>query len=334
MDIRKIAELTGFSKSTVSRAINDQPGIKTATREKILKVIEDLNYSPNQVARSLATRKTGLIGVIIPDVENPFYSRIIKGIGDVLDNSGYNMIIINTFNHLVKEKNAIHIMAGKKVDGIIFSAVEKNTANIDLIIEAGIPSVSLDLEHDRYRQIDSVYSSQYDTAYNAALCLSGCGHRNIYLIYPPVDINRKNSDFCRGFMTYMEEKGLYAGERNIIGCQPSIKDGYSIGMKLFGKGKVMPSAVLTADIIAYGLYRAAGESGIEIPGDISVFGNDDLDFSRILRPGLTTTFQPKRQAGRIAARLLINKINGLYSSSRTVAMKPRIVIRGSVGACR
>ena len=85
MDIRKIAELTGFSKSTVSRAINDQPGIKDSTKKKILKIIDELNYRPNQIAVSLTTKKTGIIGVITSDIENPFYSRIIKGIGEVLE---------------------------------------------------------------------------------------------------------------------------------------------------------------------------------------------------------------------------------------------------------
>jgi LacI family transcriptional regulator len=88
--------------------------------------------------------------------------------------------------------------------------------------------------------------------------------------------------------------------------------------------------VLTADIIAYGLYQAAQESGINIPDSLSIFGNDDLDFSRILNPGLTTTLQPKKQAGRIAARLLINKMNNIYSVTRRIVMKPHIVIRGSV----
>ena len=328
MDIRKIAELTGFSKSTVSRAISDQPGIRESTKNKILKVIGELNYRPNQIARSLTTKKTGLIGAIIPDIENPFYSRIIKGIGDVLEKSGYNMIIINTFNDLAKEKNAIDIMIGKKVDGIIFSAVEKNTKNIELIINAGIPSVSLDLEHNRYRGIDSVFSSQFETAYNAAEYLIKKGHRKIYLIYPPHDINKNNSDFCQGFVTCLEENDLFTGKENIIGCQPSIKDGYLTGMEIFCIKR--PTAVLTADIIAYGLYRAAEESGIDIPDELSIFGNDDLDFSRVLNPGLTTTFQPKKQAGRIAARLLLNKINDIYSSPRRIVMKPRIIIRGSV----
>jgi len=328
MDIRKIAEITGFSKSTVSRAINDQPGIKQSTRDRILKVIDELNYRPNQVARSLTTRKTGLIGVVIPDIENPFYSRIIKGIGDVLEKSGYNMMIINTFNDLAKEKNAIDIMIGKKVDGIIFSAVEKNTRNMDLIINAGIPGVSLDLELDRDSVIDSVFSSPYETAYNAAHYLIEKGHRSISLIYPPPDINKYNSDFCLGFVTCMEENGLHAGGDNIIGCQPSIRDGYSTGMEMLKKDR--PTAVLTADIIAYGLYRAAAESGINIPHGLSIFGNDDLDFSSVVVPGLTTTLQPKKKAGRIAARLLVNRINGIYSSPRRIAMSPRIVIRGSV----
>ena len=328
MDIRKIAELTGFSKSTVSRAINDQSGIKESTKQKILKVINELNYRPNQIAISLTTKKTRIIGVIISDIENPFYSRMIKGIGEVLEQFDYNMMIINTFNDLVKEKKAIDIMIGKKVDGIIFSAVEKNTKNIDLIINAGIPSVSLDLEHDKYREIDSVFSSQFKTAENATDYLIKNGHRKICLIYPPYDINKNNSDFCLGFISVMKKNNLSAGKDHIIGCQPSIMDGYRIGLEVFQKKDL--TAVLTADIVAYGLYMAAEELGMKIPDDISIFGNDDLDFSKTLVPRLTTTFQPKRKAGKIAARLLLNKINGLYSAPRRIEMRPAITIRQSV----
>ena len=328
MDIRKIAELTGFSKSTVSRAINDQSGIKESTKQKILKVINELNYRPNQIAISLTTKKTRIIGVIISDIENPFYSRMIKGIGEVLEQFDYNMMIINTFNDLVKEKKAIDIMIGKKVDGIIFSAVEKNTKNIDLIINAGIPSVSLDLEHDKYREIDSVFSSQFKTAENATDYLIKNGHRKICLIYPPYDINKNNSDFCLGFISTMKKNNLSAGKDHIIGCHPSIMDGYRIGLEVFQKKDL--TAVLTADIVAYGLYIAAEELGMKIPDDISIFGNDDLDFSKILVPRLTTTFQPKRKAGKIAARLLLNKINGLYSAPRRIEMRPAITIRQSV----
>jgi len=208
MDIRKIAELTGFSKSTVCRAINDQSGIKESTKQKILKVIDELNYRPDQVAISLTTKKTGIIGVIIPDIENPFYSRMSKGIGEVLEQFAYNMMIINTFNDLVKGKKAIGIMIGKKVDGIIFSAVEKNLKNIDLIINARIPSVSLDLEHDEYREIDSVFSSHFKTAENATDYLIKNGHRKICLRYPPYDINKNNPDFCLGFISAMKKNNL------------------------------------------------------------------------------------------------------------------------------
>ena len=327
MDIRKIAELTGFSKSTVSRAINDQSGIKESTKQKILKVIDELNYRPNQIAISLTTKKTRIIGVIISDIENPFYSRMIKGIGEILEQFDYNMMIINTFNDLVKEKKAIDIMIGKKVDGIIFSAVEKNTKNIDLIINAGIPCVSLDLEHDEYRRVDSVFSSQFKTAENATDYLIKNGHRKICLIYPPYDINKNNSDFCLGFISAMKRNDLSAGKDHIIGCQPSIMDGYRIGLEVFQKKDL--TAVLTADIVAYGLYMAAEERAVRIPDDISIFGNDDLDFSKILVPKLTTTFQPKRKAGKIAARLLLNKINDLYSSPKRIEMRPAITIRQS-----
>ncbi len=328
MDIRKIAELTGFSKSTVSRAINDQSGIKESTKKKILKVIDELDYKPNQIAISLTTKKTRIIGVIISDIENPFYSRMIKGIGEVLEKFDYNMMIINTFNDLIKEKKAIDIMMGKKVDGIIFSAVEKNTENIDIIIKADVPIVSLDLEHDKYKQIDSVFSSQFKTAEDATEYLIDKGHRRICLIYPPDDINKINSDFCLGFASAMKKNDLSAGKDNIIGCQPAIADGCRIGLEVFRKKNF--TAILTADIVAYGLYIAAKKSGVNIPDDISIFGNDDLDFSKILVPGLTTTFQPKRKAGKIAARLLLNKINGLYSAPKRIEMRPRITIRQSV----
>ena len=328
MDIRKIAELTGFSKSTVSRAINDQPGINKSTRQKILKIIDELNYKPNQIAISLTTRKTKIIGVIISDIENPFYSRMIKGIGEVLEKADYNMMIINTFNDPAKEKKAIDLMIGKKVDGIIFSAIEKNTKNISLIIRARIPCVSLDLEHDKYKEIDSVFTSQFKTAENATDFLINKGHSSICLIYPPDGLNKNNSDFCIGYLSAMGKSGIKVRKDLIIGCQPSIRDGYQIGLEVFKNKSI--TAVLTGDLLAYGLYMAAEQLNIRIPDDVAIFGNDDLEFSKILVPGLTTTFQPKRKAGKIASRLLLNKINNRYSSPKHIEMNTRIIIRESV----
>ena len=330
MDIRKIAKLTGFSKSTVSRAINNQPGIKEATRLKILNVIEELNYKPSQIAISLSKKQTKIIGVIISDIENPFYSRMIKGIEEVLEKYEYSMMIVNTFNDIFKEKIAINLMLGKKVDGLIFSGVKKNTENMSLIIKAKIPCVSLDLEHDKYKEVDSVFSSQFSTSENATDFLIKKGHSRICLIYPPVRIRRENSDFLSGYLSTMEKCNLEPDEDLIIGCNPSIKDGYKIGCRIFKNRNF--TAILTADLLAYGLYAAAEENNVIIPDDVSIFGNDDLEFSRIFNPRLTTTFQPKRKAGKIAARLLLNRINKVYSSVKKVEIQPKIIVRESVKA--
>ena len=125
MDIKEIAKLANVSKSTVSRAINDDPRIKESTKEKILKVINEIGYQPNQVARSLKTKQTKIIGILSSDLENPFYFKILKGIEKVIDKYNYNILVCNTNYETLKEKNTINLFSSKKVDGIIASFSKK-----------------------------------------------------------------------------------------------------------------------------------------------------------------------------------------------------------------
>lgn len=329
MDIKEIAKLANVSKSTVSRAINDDPRIKESTKEKILKVIEEIGYQPNQVARSLKTKQTKIIGILSSDLENPFYFKVLKGIEKVIDKYNYNILVCNTNYEALKEKNTINLFSSKKVDGIIASFSKKDSDNIKLLQKTKIPFILIDILPGN-NDVNAIYTFARNTAKRAANYLIEHGHKKILLIYGPENSSLDGCDYVQGYIDALTENRIIVDEDLIIKSNTTLNDGYRIGKKLLPKRKF--TAVLTLDdLLAIGIYRAAGELKIKIPDNLSIFGNDDIEFSKYVKPPLTTTYQPKHELGIKAAETLIDILNKKdYDNYRRIEMKTKIIIRDSI----
>jgi LacI family transcriptional regulator len=329
MNIKEVAKLAKVSKSAVSRALNDAPDISLETKNKILKIVKETGYLPDSVAISLRTKKTRLIGVLVPDLENPFYYRIIKGIEELFDEKKYNILICNSNYDNEKEEKIIKILACKKVEGIIASLSEKNSENINLLKSINIPFIIIDSIPD-FEEINAISVPHIKVSYEITKYLINKGHKKILIIYGPNKLDINKSDFILGYIKALKNKKIQIDYNLIIDSNTSIKDGYNIGKRVL----INPNftAIFTInDLLAFGIYKAAKELKISIPEDISIVGNDDIEFSKYLNPPLTTIYQPKRSLGIKAAKLLYDIIiNKNYSKYSKTLLNVNIVERGSV----
>ncbi|MFC4410635.1 LacI family DNA-binding transcriptional regulator [Chungangia koreensis] len=320
--IKDIAKKAGVSITTVSRVLNrKEEGMSAQTREKVLRVIEELEYQPNRLARGLVTKQSKLIGLIVPTISNPFFPELCRGAEDEANKYGYSLVICNSDASAEKEERYIKILKEQQVDGIILSS------------QSGLSSASLDrhsknlhyvlLDRMEREKVPGVFLENEEGGYLAGQHLIQLGHKKMACITGPESI--KNSrDRLKGFKRALKEVGL---EPTIIREGDfSLESGYSHAKEILENENV--SAIFTCnDLMACGVYRAAHEMGVGIPQDISVIGFDDIPLISALIPKLTTIRQDTYMMGRKSAELLIQQIE--HGKTDFTIFSPTLVVRES-----
>lgn len=324
--IKDIAAEANVSTTTVSRVLNDKPDVSKATKEKIKKIMEKHNYQPNKIARGLVMKKTKTIGLIIPDISNPFFPEIIKGVEHKAKNLGYSVIICDTDNQVSEEISSIDLLIGQQVDGMItalsIDAVEEfNKSNLD-----DFPVVQLDRN---IPQLDypTVSINNRLSAYKAVKYLINLGHKKIAHVTGELK-TKTAQDRLSGYKEALRANNIDINERYIIKGDFSRESGFNAFVKMLETG--LPSAVFFAnDLMAIGAYEAADKYHIRIPEDISIIGHDGISFSEVVKPRLTTMVQPKKKLGEIAAELLINIIEDTAKQPKDVILAAELIRRQS-----
>ncbi len=304
--MKDVADQVGVSVNTVSRALNDKPDINSATKRKILKVADELNYHPNRLAQGLRRQKSGVIGVIVADIANPYFSTLVKGLEEEATTKGYSIILQDTDEKYENEVNAIETMIEERVDGIVLSPVQTESGTIRALQDHGVPFV---LVARRFRDIktDYVISDEVNGAFRATKYLLGKGHQKIAFINGPVH-NSSAIDRLKGFKKAFRLTGLEPDEAIITHGATTTKDGKQYFKKLY-EGERNFSAVFTfSDYVALGVLSAAHDLDICIPDDLEVVGYDDIEFSSCLNTPLPSVKVPKREMGRRALDILLERI--------------------------
>ncbi len=305
--IKDIAEKSGVSITTVSRVLNDKPDVNNETRAKVLKVIKESNYRPNGMARSLVINQTYSIGLIIPDINNPYFPEVARGIEDQAQKSSYSVIFSSTDNKLEREREVIDLMLQKRVDGLIVSLSLANKDILKRLEDRKIPIVQLD------RKIpDSIYPAvmidNKKSAYNAVQFLIDEGHKKIAHITGDLQ-TVPGQERQEGYRKAILDNDLAINEDLIYEGDFSKKAGYKAMDKMIERGRV-PEAIFAAnDLMALGVLEACRNSNLKIPTDLALMGHDDISISNLVHPSLTTMAQPKYRLGRQACELLINLID-------------------------
>lgn len=325
--IKDIAKMANVSIGTVSRIINNSDeGYSEETRERVLKIIEESGYVPNEVARGLITKRTKTLGLILPDITNPFFPDIARGAEDEANTRKYSVILCNSDNNVEKEREYIQLLNQKYVDGILFCTNPfQENKQLWRYLGSNIPVVvtdSFEIKEETY----GVFVDNEMGGYLATKHLVDLGHRNIACITGP-NKSRSSVQRLNGYKKALEEVGIPFDLDLIVEGNYKIKSGMDGVQNL--KGKTYTAIFACNDLMAYGVYKELTSMGFKIPDDISVVGFDDINLSQVVHPRLTTVSQPAYEIGRKAAELLINRIENTSIENRIIMFEPELVIRES-----
>ncbi len=305
--IKDIAKKAGVSVSTVSRVLNEKPDVNENTRAEVLRVIDDFNYRPNNVARSLVLEQTHSIGLVVPDINNPFFPEVARGVEDKAQEYGYSVIFSSTDNQVEREKKRIELMQQKQVDGMILSLSMKNLDVLHDMKKANFPVVQLDRNIPQSK-FPAVMVGNKKSAIKATKHLLSLSYTRIAHIsgslstYPGL----KRRD---GFITALDEYDIEVPSAYFKEGNFSQKSGY-LKMKELLNLYDPPEAVFAAnDLMALGAYQACNEAGVNIPEDIAIVGHDNIQVAELVAPPLTTMAQPKYSLGKLACQKLLDMIN-------------------------
>jgi DNA-binding LacI/PurR family transcriptional regulator len=331
--IRDIARELGVSLATVSRALSDSPDISSETKERVWAAAEALNYVPNLVARSLRSRRSRVIGVVVQEVASEFGAQVIRGINDELSRCGYQMLLSGGSTNPEQEQIAVATLLERSVDGLIVADVRHHVVeSLPAELEnARLPVVFVNRRSRSAAAASFVGPDDVFGGYLATEHLIGHGHRRIGHLAGPSQW-QASWDRLDGYRRALGDYGLGPDEPLLAWGDWSVESGYQATMLLLDQPEP-PTAIFVAnDVMAAGAIDAARERGLSPPSDLALVGFDARELSRYLRPALTTVTRPTYDLGRTAASLLVEQVTKLRSGAATVAVRGRLVYRSSCGA--
>ena len=297
--ISDVARLAGVSSATVSRVINGTAKVSEEKVRRVLKAIEETNFKPNEIARSLYKKSSRIIGFIVPSILNIFMNEIGYAIEDEAFRNGYKMILCNSDENPEKEAEYINMLTSMNADGIIITANNENLE--EEIHDCTLPIVVLDKSANN-RYLATVQSDNYVGGKIAAEHLIECGCRNILLMKGPDKYLSSRRRFC-GYSDACKKHNI---EPLFIESLYEFQDGIECSNKILKHFPNVDGVIASSDMSAISLYKVFTEHGKHVPDDIMIVGYDGLQLSKIMTPEITTVVQPIEEIGRLAARLIIN----------------------------
>ena len=321
--VKEIAAAANVSVATVSRALQRPEVVSETTRQHIQEVVKRLGYTPNALARNLRTARTRLIIALLPDIANPFFSEVIRGIEQVAHESGYSVLLGETQSSLVREQAYADMVAARQADGII--TMSHRVPSIP--IPGRLPLVNA-CEYVKDSQISSVYVDNVAAADAAVSYLVTLGHQDIAFVggppASPICIDRE-----QGYRLALQRAQLPAHPALAVAGDFSVEAGERAIERLLAQGAAFSAVFCANDEMAIGAMRALGAHGMRVPEDVSVVGFDDIRFARYTSPALTTIAQPKHALGREATTMLIELLNDPEVPPRKRVLSADLIVRGS-----
>jgi LacI family transcriptional regulator len=332
VNIRQVAKKAGVSVATVSRVLNHPDTVSPRTMEQVLETMKELRYTPNGLARSLALKKTSTIALLIPNILNPLYPQVAKGVEDVAHQKGYNVLLCNTEENEHKERDYLEMLMEKRVDGLILTSSLLRKVDFDQIKEKQIPFVMIGKNAGNI-EANRVFTDYILGGYLATQHLIEIGYTVIAHISGPKS-QLKSQEKQQGYEKALKEANIPFDEKYIVEGDNEIEGGYLAAKKLL-KLTNPPQAVFAAnDLMAIGAIEAIKSEGLTVPGNVAIVGFDDIKISSLIEPKLTTISQPVYKMGLIAARLLFDYIeNNLEEEDfqQNIFIQPKLMVRKSCG---
>lgn len=327
-----IAEKAGVSISTVSRVLNgkaEKYRISRVKRELIRNMADELNYRPNYLARGLRLRKSNTLGLIAPDISNPFFAAIIKQVQSIAYKMGYSLFVCNTDENLELEIEQVNLLYENRVAGLIAMPVGQTYAHFADWQERKLPLVLLDRCFDDF-PAHSVVVDNYTGAYEAVVHLISYGHERIGMIQG-LPGTYTNTERLRGYRDALKDHGLSVDESLIVGSDFRELNGYIETKLLLNRDNPPTALFASSDLITLGVLQALEEEKLSIPDDMSVLTFDDFDFAPYLRCPLTAVWQPKNMMGEMSVKLLRGQLQQIDGQEpHRIVLKTHLRIRDSV----
>lgn len=331
--LNDIAARAGVSASTVSRVLNGQAPayrISGETERAVRQAAKDLSYRANHLARGLRLSKTHTLGVVAPDISNPFFAHIIKRIQSAAHGHGYSIVVCNTDESLDLEVEQVRLLDRKRVDGLIAMPVGPRYDHFNEWTDKNIPLVLVDRCSDTVAA-PGVSVDNYLGAFEATEHLVAAGHRRIALIQG-LPSTYTTTARLSGYRDALAAHDIPVEEALVVGGDFRQQNGY-VETKLLLQHEHPPTALFaTSDLITLGALEALAEEGVSVPDEMSLVSFDDFDFAPHLRCPLTAVWQPREMMGEMAVKLLVEQLGGGVRDARQIVLKPRLVVRESVTA--
>ena len=328
LTLADIAKAAKVSLMTVSRAINNKPGVSDEVRQSILTLAEAMGYHPNYIARGLATRRTATIGLVVPDNTNPFFAQVARGVEDGAYENGYNIFLVNTNEDPVRELAALDSLWQKNIEGAILCSSRLPTEILEEQIQR-FPAVVV-VNREPRKPMPNLISININDQRGAQLALGhflALGRRQIAFINGPA-----NSTSARrrleGYRAALRSAELPLDPQMVEACSPDMEGGRLAAAALFARLPKIDAIYAFNDLVAIGAMQACEEAGKKVPEDTAIIGVDDIPLATIVRPRLTTLHVNLRHIGRLALRSLLDLIEG-DATPAAFQIEPELRIRDS-----
>lgn len=326
VSIKDVAEICKVSPMTVSRALNNSKEISKETKERILRVCDEIGYRPNSAARSLISNKTNMIGLIIPDITNQYYSYVSKGVSTYLEPLDFGLILCNSDRNPRNEKKYIDFLTQKRVDGIILMPIQSEAEEYKVLSQT-VPFIQVD-NYINGLEASFIGNDNYTGGRKIIKHMINHGYKRIGVILSHKSSTASN-ERLKGYMDILKENDIPIDPSILIYSNATFEDGYRIAESLIEKN--VDSIFAINDTIAMGVIKYCFNNGINIPGNIGLAGYDDIEQAEMLPIPLTTIHQRKIKLGKTAAKILIEELASPQVEKQKIILEPELIIRKSCG---
>lgn len=314
--IRDVAKLAGVSPATVSRVMNGTANVDQEKKARVLRAIEETGFKPNEVARALYRKSSKIIGVIAPDIDNPFFTELAKAIEGEAYKLGYRMILCYSENNLEKERESIRVLESMNAEGIIL--MTNNEEIQEEVDRCSIPVVVVDRRIHSDKELAYIEAEHYEGGRIATEHLIQCGCRNIVNICGP----QKYSSARDRYRGYVDICRFYQREIQNVECEFTFEEGLYVAHQILRRFPNVDGIIACNDVVAISVYKVLRKSGYHIPEDVQLIGFDNVALSNLMTPELTTVEQPIQVMGKSAVRLIV-----AHSQGRHVEFENRFPVK-------
>ncbi len=325
--ISDVAREAGVSLMTVSRVINDKGEISQATRQRVHEVIERLGYRPSGIARGLATQRTGTLGLVVPDMANPFFSDVARGVEDRARAAGYNVFICNTDESPQREIAALESLEEKRVDGLVLCSSRLHEEGLRAALDHHPAAVLINRRMSTYH-VDAVLLADREGALVATQHLLRGGHRAIGFLSGPVT-SYSSHQRARGYRAALTEAGISLNPDWNRACSYEVEGGRETARLLVSEHPELTALFCYNDLVAVGALQACADLGRCVPEELALVGFDDIPMAALVNPPLTTCRVPRYELGDHAMRLLLKRVEGLSEAHDEIVLYPELIVRAS-----